>query len=109
MLALLQGAESRAVRKRRPADDGAVESKGESDVESGGAGRVLSEKAPVTSPRAAWSIGRQGAIAHALGQARGPECAGRAVFSRYVRRHILRAPQKSALTVAVALGFILVG
>ncbi|MGE5578750.1 MAG: FtsX-like permease family protein [Bacillota bacterium] len=87
VLALLQGAESRAVRKRKPAADGATESRGESEAER--------------------SFARQGAIVHPAGEARVSKDPGRAMSSRYIFKHLLRAPQKSALTVVVALGFTL--
>ncbi|HHW25731.1 MAG TPA: hypothetical protein GXX23_00100 [Firmicutes bacterium] len=119
VLALLQGTESRAVRKRKPVAYGATEGKGESKAGIGGAGdaetarsphgsgRVFSEKAPVMTPDAARSVARQGAVFRPVAEARVSRDLGRALFSRFIIRHLVRAPQKSALTVAVALGFTL--
>ena len=85
VLELLQGTESRAVRKRKPAAD-------TEGVDGGG----HSERAPVTLPQTAQVV-----LAPAT---RNPALA---LSSRYALRHTRRALSKSILAVSVALGFTL--
>lgn len=93
VLELLQGTESRAVRKRRPVAGA-----------EGGGGHL--EKAPLVLPDTV-QFETEGGIARSLGKTPATRDLGRALSSRYVLRHIRRAPLKSILTVSVALGFTL--
>lgn len=88
VLELLQGAESRAVRKRRLAAR-----------EEGG----VTEKALRVSPDT--QVVPEGVMARPAREVRARRTSGRTLSSKYVLRHILRAPLKSFLTVSVALGF----
>ena len=87
VLELLQGTESRAIRKRKPA----------AGVENTGGGDLRLEKAVVP----------EGDIAPMPEEALAPREPRLALSVGYVLRHIRRAPSKSILTVMVALGFTL--
>ncbi len=98
VLELLQGTESRAARKGKPV---VGTHSGSKDGVDGHSGREC-----LVSPHTA-KVAQEGHIARSMEEIPIAGDPGFALSSRYVLKHIRRAPSKSILTVSVALGFTL--